>query len=423
LEKNIMAWGRRDLLAGLGLSGLGVPLLGVSGARAAKTRPAAAADAPVTIGTLFPATGPLAAHGDECLRGVILATEACNRAGGLFGRQVVLVSGDAADPDRAVAEARRLIADAQPALLLGTGDGALSLGASEASEGSGVPYWELSATTPAVTTRGFRYLLRVCEPESSIAEGCLDAALDLVAPALRHGPAEPKAAPLIIVLLYADTASGNALVSLVAAAAHRRGLPSLIAIAYQPDAVDFSGIATRLHAIKPDVMVHHGSSEEVVLLYRSLEALRWQPGRIIGTTPAYAMTETAAMIGPSFDGTLAVTVPPYRADARLIPNAAKVAQAYEQRFGAPPRSGYSLSHYAGAELCLSSLKAAGSIDRDHVLSVVRSLGVKEGGMVNGWGALFGLGGENTRAFACVLQWQNGESVALLPKAAAAGSYL
>jgi branched-chain amino acid transport system substrate-binding protein len=264
-----MSGGRRALLAGLGLSGLGVPFGGASVAWAAKSRQPAP-DASVTIGTLFPATGPLAAHGDECLRGVILATEACNRAGGLFGRPVTLVSGDASDPDQAVAEARRLIAESQPALLLGTGDSALSLGASEASEGSGVPYWELSATTPAITTRGFRYLLRVCEPEASIADGCLDAALDLVAPSLRQGPARPKAAPITIVMLYADSASGNALVALVAVAAHRRGLPTLMSIAYQPDAVDFSGIAARLHAIKPDVVIHHGSSEEVVLLHRSL---------------------------------------------------------------------------------------------------------------------------------------------------------
>jgi len=417
-----MAWGRRDLLAGLGLSGLAVPFLGASAARAAKTgRPAA--DSPLVIGTLFPATGPLATHGDECLRGVILATEACNRAGGLFGRQVALASGDAADPDRAVSEARRLIADAQPVLLLGTGDSASSLGASEASEGSGVPYWELSATMPAITTRGFRYLLRVCEPESSIAEACMDAALDLVAPVLGHGSAASKSAPLSIVLLYDDSGSGNALVPLVAAAAHRRGLPPLVSIAYQPEAVDFSGIVARLHAIRPDVVVHHGSSEEVVLLFRSLEALQWKPGRIIGTTPAYAMTETASMIGPSFDGTLAISVTPYRANAALVPQAAMVAQAYEQRFGAPPRSGFSLSHFAGADLCFSTLRMAGSADKDHVLSVVRSLEVKPGGMANGWGALFGLGGENTRAFACALQWQKGQAVALLPKAVVAGRYL
>jgi branched-chain amino acid transport system substrate-binding protein len=417
-----MSGGRRDLLAALGLAGLGLasPLVpDIGEARAENTsRPAPSGTPPLVLGALFPATGPLAAHGDECLRGVVLAAEACNQTGGVFGRQVTLVTGDAADPDRAVSEARRLIIDAQPALIFGTGDSALSLGASEASEGSGVPYWELTGTMPAITTRGFHYLLRVCESEADIVERCLEAATDLVAPAL-HLPLDR----LTIVLLYADSGTGGALATLATVAARKRKLPSPVAIAYQADGVDFSDIAQRLQSMKPDIVVHHGSAEEVVLLYRSLEALHWKPGRIIGTTPPYAMSETAAMIGPAFDGALAVSVPPYRVGPHLAPRAAAIGRAYEQRFGASPRSGYSLSHFAGAALCLEALRRAGSADKDKVLAVVRALDLAQGGLANGWGGVFGMGGENTRAFACALQWQNGVAIPLLPRAAAAGQYL
>ena len=417
-----MAARRRDLLAVLG-AGLSLDLAaalvpgGSAAALAANaSRPAADAKT-LSIGALFPTTGRLAALGNECLRGVQLATDLCNAGGGLFGRQIVLALGNASDPDRAVAEARRLITDAQPVLMLGTGDSALSLGASEVSEGSGIPYWELTATMPSITARGFHYLLRVCDIETGIAARCMEAAATVVAPGLSLPPAE-----LSIVLLYADDGPGSALVPLAIAAAHRSGMAPPVTIAYQPDGAEFSALAGRLAAMKPDVVIHHGSVDEVVLFFEALATQRWRPHALIGATAAYGSLETAAMIGPSFDGTLTVGVVPYSAEARLAPEAAMIALLYEQRFGAKPRSGLSLSHFAGTALCFDVLRRATSADRDRVLGIARSMRLERGGLANGWGAQFGTGGQNLRAFSCLSQWQDGQAVALLPSDGAAGRY-
>ena len=419
-----MAARRRDLLSGLALGvglNLAVPIApgGSPAARAANPSRQSTDDKILSVGALFPATGPLASLGDECLRGVQLATDLCNEGGGLFGRQIVLARGDASDPDRAVSEARRLIGDANPpALMLGTGDSALSLGASEVSEGSGIPYWELTATMPSITARGFHYLLRVCDIETGIADRCIEAAATVVAPALRRDPNG-----LSVVLLYADDGPGSALVPLTMAAAHRRGMAPPVTVAYQPDGGNIAMLAARLAAMKPDVVIHHGSAEEAVLFFAGLATQRWQPAALIGTTAAYGSSETAAMIGPAFEGTLAVGVVPYGTDARLAPEAAMIALLYEQRFGARPRSGISLSHFAGAALCFDMLRQAGSADRDKVLGVARSMALARGDLANGWGALFGNGGQNLRAFSCLSQWQNGRAVALLPAEGAAGRYL
>ncbi len=400
-----MAVRRRDLLGGLGLGLCLTPALAANGRQSGN-------DKVLSIGALFPATGPLATLGDECLRGVQLATDLCNAGGGLFGRQIVLALGDASDPDRAVAEARRLISDAQPVLMLGTGDSALSLGASEVSEGSGIPYWELSATMPSITARGFHYLLRVCDIETGIAARCIEAAA-LVRPA----------GAVSVVLLYADDGPGSAFVPLAMAAAHHSGMAPPVTIAYQPDGANFTVIAARLAAMKPDVVIHHGSSsDEVVLFFAGLARQRWRPAALIGATAAYGSAETAAMVGPAFEGTLAVGVVPYGAAARLAPEAAMIALLYEQRFGARPRSGLSLSHFAGAALCLDVLRQAGSADKDKVLGVARGMELERGGLANGWGALFGAGGQNLRAFSCLSQWQNGQAVALLPAEGASGRY-
>jgi branched-chain amino acid transport system substrate-binding protein len=417
-EMRRMAARRRDILGGLGLGLAAAVAPGwTRAARAANPTRNQPDTSTLVFGALFPATGAMAVLGDECLRGVQLATDLCNEGGGLFGRQITLALGDASDPDRAVSEARRLISDAQPALIFGTGDSALSLGASEASEGSGIPYWELSATMPSITARGFHYLLRVCDTQTGVAERCFEAAATIVAPAQQRA-----ATSLSVVLLYADDGAGSALVPLVLAAAHGRGMAPPVTIAYQPDGGNFTALAARLAAMKPDVVIHHGNAEEVVLFFESLATQRWRPRALIGATAAYGSLETAAMIGPAFDGTLAVGVVPYGTDARLAPEAAMIALLYAQRYGAQPRSGLSLSHFAGAALCFDALRRAGSSDKDRVLGIARSMQLDRGGLANGWGAQFGTGGQNLRAFSCLSQWQDGRVVALLPSDGAAGRY-
>jgi len=408
-----MAAGRRSLLGGLaaGLASTAIP----DESRAAT--PPRKTDDRIVIGALFPLTGPLAALGNECLRGVQLATDLCNAGGGLFGKQINLVQGDAADADRAVAAARSLISDQQPSLIFGTGDSTLSLGASEASEGSGIPYWELSATMPSVTTRGFHYLLRICDTENGVADRAVEAAETLVAPALRRVPGS-----LTTTLLYSDSSSGMALLPLIAAAAQRRHMALPTTIAYQSGDADFTAVATRLGAMQPDVLIHHGSTEDVVLLHAALATRRWRPRAMIGTSSPYGSRNTAMMVGPALEGTLAVGVAPYSVDARLAPDAAMVATLYQQRFGAAPRSGLSLSHFAGASLCFDALRLAKTTDKDRVLNVVQGLGLAQGTLANGWGALFGPGGQNLRAFTSLAQWQGGRLVSLLPTDGASGRF-
>lgn len=418
---NPMSRPRRDVLAGLGLAGLGLlpgmaaPLL----AQAAETVPRSAPGnaQPLRIGALFPATGPLASQGDECLRGVRLAVALSNQAGGVLGRLVQLVTGDAADPDRAVAEARRLITEGPPVLILGTGASALSLGATEVSEGSGIPYWELSATAPGITTRGFRYLVRVCETANAIADRALQVAIEFQP---SFGPRQTT--PIGIAVVYGNDASGSTMSQLISAGALARKMPPPEAIAYQADTADFSGIARRLQTLRPDVVIHHGDVDQVVLFYNALETIRWKPRMLIGTSDAYQLGETAAMVGGTFDGTLTIGATPYRVDQRFAPQAGAVAQAYAAAYGGPPRSGESLAHFAGTRLCLEALALAGSPDRDKLIAAVRKLDLPEGTLADGWGAVFGTGGQNTRAFACASQWQGVAPVALLPRGAAAGTY-
>ena len=69
---------------------------------------AAFAQEPIRIGALYPLSGSLALLGNENLEGARVAVDMINEKGGIGGRKVEIVTGDASTPDKAQSEAERL---------------------------------------------------------------------------------------------------------------------------------------------------------------------------------------------------------------------------------------------------------------------------------------------------------------------------
>ncbi|MGH8725447.1 MAG: ABC transporter substrate-binding protein, partial [Burkholderiales bacterium] len=73
----------------------------------------------IKIGHLTPRTGFLALFGDYGFKGVSLAVEEANAAGGVLGRKIELVAEDSVNPATAVTKAQKLIERDKVACLLG----------------------------------------------------------------------------------------------------------------------------------------------------------------------------------------------------------------------------------------------------------------------------------------------------------------
>ena len=75
----------------------------------------------IKVGALYPYSGALALLGDESSRGLELAVEEINAAGGIQGgKKIELVKADGVDPNQAVGEARRLISVVGVQAIFGT---------------------------------------------------------------------------------------------------------------------------------------------------------------------------------------------------------------------------------------------------------------------------------------------------------------
>ena len=69
----------------------------------------ATAQEPIRIGVLLPLTGPFAKNGIENWEAMQIARDMINERGGVNGRKIEFVNGDATSPAAAISETERLI--------------------------------------------------------------------------------------------------------------------------------------------------------------------------------------------------------------------------------------------------------------------------------------------------------------------------
>lgn len=404
--------GRRRVLGGAALLAAAL-----AAARPAPAQPTPGqAPAELRFGALFPLSGPLALLGDECVRGVELATEERNAGGGVLGRPARLLRTDVTDPAQAGAEARRLAGlpgTERPVALFGTLDGQLALAASQAAELASLPYLELAAGTDALTERGFRLLFRACPRATELASTALEAVPPLAA-LIGEAPAA-----LRLGLLQDDALSPQALAETLEARIREQGLTLAARAGYRAQQPAEIAVALRrLRAAETQVLIHCSRAANPVPLFRALREEGWLPRAHLGLGGGYALADTALALGPELDFTLLGDLPQPRIDDRFAPGVAAFTEAYRRRYGAEPRSGHSLACYGGALMFYEAFQRAGATDPARVRAAILATDLPLGALPNGWGARFDERGQNGRARTVVLQWRGGVLSTVLPAEAA-----
>ncbi len=354
---------------------------------AAELKPAAATAAPgaVTVGALFAASGPDSLMGDECLRGVQLAVADINASGGIKGKQLALVVGDAFETAQSTAMAGAFVAAKHPGLILGTGSSNFSYPGSAAAELAQVPYIEVSAAADGITGRGFKFLLRSGLTTSMVAQ------VATAAIAARYTGKK-------VGLLFNTGATAGAIAGAVLAQWQQNHTPVALMIGYSEDVADLHDPVSRLQRAGVEVLLHAAGPDDVLQMFQAAHDVGFKPAAIFGCSDGYGLRETAQAIGPALDGTFVSAAPFYPVRAQYI------ADAYVAQFGMAPRSADSLTSYVGAKLVFDVLNQAGG-DTAKLLDALRKTNIQPGTLANGWGVAFDKTGQNTRAFANLQQWR------------------
>jgi len=158
------------------------------------------------IGALFPLSGNLSVLGTEALAGDQIAVDMVNEQGGVKGHKIVLVTADATNPAVATNEARRLVTRENVKLLTGTYGSSISLAIAAVANQFNVPYWEGSAVSDELTSRGYKYVFRMNDNASAMSGGLVEAVTDLFAPKIGKPIKDLK-----IVMIHEDSAFGTSI--------------------------------------------------------------------------------------------------------------------------------------------------------------------------------------------------------------------
>jgi branched-chain amino acid transport system substrate-binding protein len=116
----------------------------------------------IVIGEFGALTGSIASFGQSTHKGVEMAIEEANAAGGVLGKKIRLVTeDDQGKPEEALTAATKLISKDRVVALIGEFASSNSLAAAPMAQSSGIPMVSHGSTNPKVTQVG-DYIFRVC---------------------------------------------------------------------------------------------------------------------------------------------------------------------------------------------------------------------------------------------------------------------
>jgi branched-chain amino acid transport system substrate-binding protein len=380
---------------------------------ATAARPTLAQSSPIKIGAINPYSGAMAQYGDEVTRCYELAAEWINGQGGILGRQIQIVRGNATSAQEGIAAVEQLVGRDKVDVLAGTYVTAISNAASESALNYAKLYWETNALSRTLTDRKLPNFARSGPSSSGFAARSVEGAIQLVAPRLNKQPKDLK-----IWLEHEDSAYGTSIAKEQESLFKEAGITVSIA-AHSARAIDVTDSILRTKNAAPDIWMNTGYVVDTNLLLRAARDQGFKPPAImllgVGDTK-----ETLDALGAEYlEGVLLVSYPRPDINEKYGPNASSFLKLYREKVGRDPIAPQGMNAFVGMKILFETIKAAGSTDYEKIIKAAAAMDRPVGTYETGYGVKFDSTMQNTRALPVIAQWQSGVVKAVFPTNAAA----
>ena len=373
---------------------------------------AAMAQEPIRIGAINPYSGPVALYGDEVARGYQLAIDEANAKGGVIGRKIELLRGDAGNPQQGIAAVEKLVSD-KTDIFVGTYISAVSNAASDAALRYSKIYWDTNALAADLTARGLPNFVRSGPYASSFADVSSNAVKDLLGPAIGK-----PVKGLKVWIESEDSIYGTSIAKQQKELLEKEGVVVTAVGAHNFRATDLTDSVLRAKNAAPDIWINTGYVPDGNLLLRTMREQGFKPAAIllVGTGDTF---ETLESLGAEYlEGVTVVGYPRPDQTEAYGPGAAAYLAAYKKKYERDPIAPQSMTAYVGVQMLIEAIAAAGSVEMEKVRAAAAKLDKPAKSYATGFGARFDAKFQNTRAFPTVVQWQSGKIVTVFPKEAA-----
>jgi branched-chain amino acid transport system substrate-binding protein len=381
------------------------------------------AQEPIKIGVLLPLTGPFAKNGIENWEAMQIARDMINERGGINGRKIEYIHGDATSPTAAISETERVITKDGVKITTGSFASPLAIAVSQAAERQGVFHWETTGAAEVITRRGFKYTFQVGARAGRYSQAAVDFITEQLAAKLG------KSAPdLRIALLWENRAFGKSVGDGVRDYMKEKNLKLVYDEGYDQFTTDMTPIVQKLKDVTPDIVIAISFPNDAILFQRKAKELDFYVKAFIGVSAGYSSPDLRNSIGDIVNGIFVSDFPPRVNPAVLQPEVRRVGdefyKRYEDKMKRPPAGHASAGFSAIWALFTEVLPKAKTFQPDELREIALKLDLPEGSLVNGSGIKFTNhdwapepkdAGQNLRASIGVWQWQKDGNNQVAPK--------
>ncbi len=378
---------------------------------------------PIRIGAIFPMSGAQARNGVASFSGAEMAVEMFNSQGGACGRPVELAVQDAPEPSAATAAANALIdSENVPAIITDTS--AIALAVAPVAERAGVVMWETEGIAGPITGQGHQYVFRPPFSAGQMVQQMAEFVATDVADALGKAPTD-----VTVGIIHIDTGFGGATAAGFSSAASEQGLQVVLQEAYPPDATDLSSLVLKVQDTEPDVLLAASFIADAILWEEQIAALDYQPPLKLGTTAAQGTTDFRDALESGVNGIVVGGIPSKVAVDKIAPDLKDLYDAVVEGSGGDvdvlTLNGFDMTwlflHHVLANVC------EGDITPDTIRDQILAIDLPEGSTIQGYGVKFAppddpQSGQNLRAIAPVMQWQDESLEIIVPQGIATSSF-
>ena len=355
------------------------------------------------VGVLLPRSGVQAGIGQDCHRGVQVATGILKELG-LPGLEIM--NGDTeSNVDVARSRAERLISEGAQ-LLVGAFDSGQTTAIAQVAEQRGIPLVINIAAAPPITEQGYKFVFRNFPTAPMILGDAFANQLEVFSLS--------GAAPKTAVFMHVNDTFGVAMQKGFTGVMSKFTMPYKVVdtIAYDPAARDLSVEVAKAKATGAQALILVSRLNDAILLTRELVKQRWSPMAILSMGPGWYEDQYLKTLGKLGDGPISF-VPWYDPNKKL---AKQLEAAHTKAF---PEINLNTNHIYTFEALLiaaDAFKRAGSTDPKALADAIRATDIKDN-VSTGPGIKFDAKGQNDKLKNSAIQNRGGKLVVVAPKAA------
>ena len=405
---------RREALV-LGLSSVAAGLA---------AQPARAADE-IVIGAIYPLTGNAAQIGADAKLAIDTILEIVNgthaplpmlmgRGGGLDklgGAKIRVVFADHQnDPQKARAEAERLITQDKVAAIIGSYTSATAATISQVTERYEVPYISMDNSSPSLNKRGLKWFFRTSPHDEMFTEAMFDFFKEV-------GTKTGKPVKTVA-LFYEDSIFGADSSAVQRKLAADAKINVAADVKYRANSPSLSAEAQRLKAANADVLMPSSYTSDAILLVRSLSEIGYKVPAIMAQAAGFQEQAFLTAAGPLAEGVFSRSS--FALDAtKSRPAIAAVNAAYRAKSGKDLNDN-TARQVTAVQVLADAINRAGSGKADDIRRALMATDVPGEQTIVPWkGVKFDETGQNVYATPVIQQVVNGVFVTVFPAAVAA----